>query len=41
MRFTPKLSASNTAKAGKVLTVPFTVEGTDTSTTARKLSFQV
>lgn len=41
VRFTPKLSASNTAKAGRVHTVPFAVEGTASNTTARKLSFQV
>ncbi|MFF9034405.1 S8 family peptidase [Streptomyces sp. NPDC014892] len=41
VRFTPKLSASNTAKAGGVFTVPFTVEGTAGNRTARKLSFQV
>ncbi|WP_416985819.1 S8 family peptidase [Streptomyces sp. T028] len=41
VRFTPKLSSTNTAKAGKAFTVPFTVEGAATNRTARKVTVQV
>ncbi|MER5435119.1 S8 family peptidase [Streptomyces sp. NPDC002588] len=41
VRFTPKLSAANTAKAGRGFTVPFTIEGAATNRTARKVTVQV
>jgi subtilisin family serine protease len=41
VRFTPKLQAASTAKAGRGFTVPFTVEGAATARTARKLAFSV
>ncbi|WP_105971687.1 S8 family peptidase [Streptomyces geranii] len=41
VRFSPKLSAASTAKAGTRFSVPFTVEGAATASTARKLAFSV
>ncbi|MFD7277148.1 S8 family serine peptidase [Streptomyces sp. NPDC059862] len=41
VRFTPKLGAASTAKAGRTFTVPFTVEGAATARTARRLDFAV
>ncbi|MEU0185942.1 S8 family peptidase [Streptomyces sp. NPDC006207] len=41
VRFTPKLQAASTARAGRAFTVPFTVEGAATARIARKLAFSV
>jgi hypothetical protein len=41
VRFTPKLSAASTAKAGTAFTVPFTIQGAAKTGTLRKLAFQV
>jgi len=41
VRFTPRLSAATTAKAGTRFPVPFTVEGAATARTVRKLAFSV
>ncbi|MET9880083.1 hypothetical protein ABZZ36_36550 [Actinacidiphila glaucinigra] len=41
VRFTPRLGAASTAKAGKAFTVPFTIEGAATARTARKLAVTV
>ncbi|WP_371661093.1 S8 family serine peptidase [Streptomyces sp. NBC_00280] len=41
VRFTPRLSAASTAKAGTRFSVPFTVEGAATARTAGKLAFSV
>ncbi|WTJ92993.1 S8 family serine peptidase [Streptomyces sp. NBC_01537] len=41
VRFTPKLSAAGTAKAGTTFAVPFTIQGAAKPATLRKLAFQV
>ncbi|MEW2114908.1 S8 family serine peptidase [Streptomyces sp. NPDC005474] len=41
VRFTPRLSAATTAKAGTRFPVPFTIEGAATARTVRKLAFSV
>ncbi|WP_329274418.1 S8 family peptidase [Streptomyces sp. NBC_01451] len=41
VRFTPRLSAASTAKAGTRFSVPFTVEGAATARTAGKPAFSV
>ncbi|AVH57406.1 MULTISPECIES: S8 family peptidase [Streptomyces] len=41
VRFTPQLGAASTAKAGTAFTVPFTVEGAASASTARELAFAV
>ncbi|MGW2349168.1 S8 family serine peptidase [Actinacidiphila glaucinigra] len=41
VRFTPKLGATSTARAGRAFTVPFTIEGAATARTARKLAVTV
>lgn len=41
VRFTPKLSAASTAKAGTTFTVPFTIQGAAKPATLHKLAFQV
>ncbi|WP_238431678.1 S8 family serine peptidase [Streptomyces cavernae] len=41
VRFSPELSSASTAKAGRKLDVPFTVEGAATTDTVEKLEFEV
>jgi subtilisin family serine protease len=41
VRFTPKLSAASTARAGTAFTVPFSIQGAAEAGAVRKLAFQV